>query len=167
MSWENMLDVVNCGKLYNEVLNGIYVCPNTPGSYNHKRAKFFGAYRNKTVGLVAEVRAIVIVHQGGKTAEIKWKNSNESTDSLNHEAITKLAQSPYPARIRESNERDLQVFLLGNQEITDFRKESKGGMFGTKQYFQLPLGINTVKEVASYLYGKDWKDLSKEQINFD
>ena len=162
VNWTSTLDVVNSGKLYDEILNGMYVCPNIAGSYNHKRAKFLGAYKNKSVSLIAEIRAIVVVHQGGKTGEIKWINNDESAASLIEEAKRKLAQSPYPARIQESNERDLQVFLLGNPKITDFIKETKGGMLGSKQYFQLPKEVRSVEEAALYLNGRNWSDLKNK-----
>jgi len=165
--WTNTLDVVNSAKLYEEILNGIYCCPNVSGSYNHKRAKYFGAYKNKSVSIIAEIRAIVVVYQGGKFGEIKWNNSGESADSLVEEAKRKLAQSPYPARIQESNERDLQVFLLGNPKTTDFIKDTKGGMFGSKQYFQLPKEVRSVEEAALFLNGRCWSDLKKTNLRGD
>lgn len=162
VNWTNLLDVVNSGKLYEEIENGVYICPNISGAYNHKRAKFLGAYKNKTVSMIAEIRAIIVVHKDGETAEIKWKNTEESENSLLKEAMEKLFQSPYPARIQEAHDRDLQVFLLGKQELTDFRKETKGGMLGSKQYFYLPTEVTNAKEAALYLSGKNWNDLKSK-----
>ena len=38
-SWKYTLDIVNCGRTTSELELGLYACPNTKGSYHHKRAQ--------------------------------------------------------------------------------------------------------------------------------
>lgn len=156
-NWKYLLDIVNCGSTLNEVNNGIYACPNSGGSYSHSRAKYFGAYSNKSVSLISDIRAIVIVHKGGNSGELKWKNTDENDKKLIEEALIKLNQCEQ-WRIEEVQRYDLQVFLLGERYSTNFYKTSKGGMFGAKQYFQdIPKEVRNSEELAKYLNDKNWE----------
>ena len=43
------------------ISKGVYACPDTGGAYTHKRARYFGAYEDKTVSWLFEIRAVVAV----------------------------------------------------------------------------------------------------------
>ena len=54
----------------------------------------------------------------------------------------------------------LRVFLLGEPHETDFRKDSKGGMVGSKQYFDIgELAPEDSRDLAEKLKGRSWSDL--------
>lgn len=155
-SWQYRLDVVNCGGTRDEVERGIYACPDVGGQRHHKRSKYFGAYFGKKVNWIAEIRAIVSVKKGRKNAELKWNNGKEDRDKLINEAIEKLTACQ-PRRIQESDETDLQVFLLGDKFEVDYRKVSPGGMFSSKRYFDFP-EIQSIEELRERLdKDKTWE----------
>src|SRR5215208_3258996 len=128
--WKTRLDVVNCATMAKEVLRGqVYICPATGGAYSHKRARYFGMYRNKRVEQITEILAVVDV-ESETSAKLKWKNVEEADASLVKWAREKLeAWRPedYPSR----------VFLLGELHPTDFQKGTKYPMQGSKQYFDI------------------------------
>ena len=47
--WEHLLDVVNCSRSMGRIGKGVYTCPDTGGNYMHRRAKYLGAYQDKSV----------------------------------------------------------------------------------------------------------------------
>lgn len=152
-SWPRWLDVVNCAGSADDIMvKNFYTCPTTGGSYNHKRCKYFGMYRNRCVERVALIEAVVDVEDNGKT-NVKWQNVPRPKNEVANLAKKKLAQwlpGQYPAR----------VFLLGPLYPTDFRKDTSGGMFGSKQYFDVgPLNVKGSEELAGVLSGKSWSDL--------
>jgi hypothetical protein len=52
-----------------------------------------------------------------------------------------------------------RIFLLSNLNSTDFVKDTKGGMFGSKRYFDVQdLNIGNATELAKKLYGKTWSE---------
>lgn len=161
--WMNRLDVVNCGATMNEIELGFYACPDTGRNYKHKRAKFFGVYGNKTVSSIYEIRANVILEYDSDTESIKgnsvkWKNIEEDDKILIEEAIEKLMHAE-KWRLDEVKGVNLQVFLLTSKNDTSFTKDTPGGMFGSKQYFEgIPKKIKTAEDLAKALKGKEWKD---------
>lgn len=159
-NWKYLLDVVNCGSTLNEIDLGMYACPNSGGSYSHNRAKYFGVYSQKNVKSISEIRAVVIVHKGGTSGEIKWKNSDEDNNLLISEAIGKLNQCEQ-WRVDEVQRYDLQVFLLGDRHATNFYKPSKGGMMGSKKYFwNIPKEIVNASQLSQYLKDKSWDEFN-------
>lgn len=164
--WKNLLDVISCsGTLHSEVEKGTYMCPATGGSYAHKRAKFFGAYANKQVLYVAEIRAVVIVGcSDGNKLEIKstkWNNTDEVIKDLEIEAIQSI-ENRRAERKNETESVGTQVFLLGKLYKTNFVKDSSGGLMGSKIYFKnIPQDIKSAEQLAKYLSGKSWSDLGK------
>jgi hypothetical protein len=152
-NWRNFLDVVNCASTRQVVLEGrVYMCPTAGGNYSHARCKYFGLYSEKRVEYVAEIRAVVDV-EGETESNVKWKNVEVDDMTLNTEArasLNKFRHGEYPKR----------VFLLGDLFQTDFAKETKGGMWVSKQYFDVSsLKIKTAEELAEALRGKKWADL--------
>lgn len=166
-NWKNRLDVVNCGGTLSELDIGYYACPDTGGSYKHKRSKYFGAYFKKKVNYIFQIRAVVVVEYDCESEKIiakniKWNNTNENADDLKKEAVEKISAAEQ-WRLDEVKGINLQVFLLGDKNVSTFIKCSSGGMFGSKQYFdRIPNTIETAEELAKTLTGKCWEDWDKE-----
>lgn len=153
-NWRNRLDVVNCANDFEQVTKlGIYRCPVRGGAYAHRRSKYFGTYRNKCVESVALIRAI-FEFMDIDGWRLKWKNNDEDDQSLEN-----AAQDAYD-RYLPRMPGNAQVFLLGELHRTDFRKDTSGGMYGSKQYFDVSgLKPTDVMDLAAKLDGKEWKDL--------
>ncbi|KAA6302622.1 MAG: hypothetical protein EZS26_001129 [Candidatus Ordinivivax streblomastigis] len=158
-SWKYKLDVVNSAASIDEILaNNFYMCPNTGGAYSHRRAKYFGAYKNKTVQHIYEVDAVVAIERNEEDAKIEWKQSPQDDKSLIEKAKKKIAESP--GRKEEIQRNGLLVFLLGDNIKTNFQKQSKGGMFGSKKYFDLKkLEMNNLNDLK--------RAIEKKQLKWD
>jgi len=152
-SWERLLDVVNCAQWAGAVIAyNAYVCPAEGGTYTHTRSKFFGLYRNKTVERVALIEAVVDL-ENPETAKLIWKNVRDREKGefirLAREKHDKMAKDEYPYR----------VFVLGPLEETAFCKRTKGGLWGTKKYFDVgALDAKDAKALADKLRGRDWPE---------
>ncbi|GAB4176710.1 MAG: hypothetical protein Fur006_07860 [Coleofasciculaceae cyanobacterium] len=149
-TWQNYLDVVNCARLAHEIIEGgAYICPAEGGNYNHSRCKYFGLYREKRVEYVALIRAVVDVISD-TTASLRWKNTEETDAELIQNAksiLQKFRPRDYPHR----------VFVLSKVYKTNFVKDTKGGMFESKRYFDISnLGVKSAEELAKALEGKTW-----------
>lgn len=151
-TWKNYLDVVNCATLSYEVTEGgVYLCPGTGGSYNHSRCKYFGMYREKRVENIALIRAVVEVPTITKPA-LRWKNTDEPDAELLSIAVAAVKKF-------RPDECPLRVIILGKTYETTFDKDTKGGMMGSKQYFEIGfLNIETAEELAKALNGKTWSN---------
>jgi hypothetical protein len=148
--WQSMLDVVNCSRIPDDIQQGgVYMCPAEGGAYNHKRCRYFGMYKNKTVDAIAEIEAVVDV-QSETDATILWKHIAQADDELRERARTKLSEwrpGRFPTR----------VFLLGSLYPTSFKKDTPGGMLGSKQYFRLASGEPmNAEQLAARLDGQQW-----------
>jgi hypothetical protein len=151
-SWQNWLDVINCSGLPEDVLDGnVYMCPAEGGAYSHGRCKYFGMYRQKTVEKIALIKAVVDVESESE-AKLLWKNVSEKTAQLLKDArekVSNLRPGEYPTRI----------FLLENLHDTDFKKDSPGGMLGSKQYFDISRAkADSAEDLAKYLNGRQWSE---------
>ena len=152
-SWERLLNVVNCAGIPGDVLVGnVYMCPATGGAYNHQRCKYFGMYRNKRVEQVALIEAVIDVEAAGN-ATVRWLNVPRSKDELQKLAeakVQKLRPEDFPTR----------VFLLGPLFATDWQKDSSGGMYTSKQYFDVGhLKVDGAEPLARALSGKTWSEI--------
>lgn len=150
-TWQYYMDVVNCAG-FPEVVNdgNVYMCPTDGGSYNHARCKYFGMYRNKRVEKVASIEAVADVESESEV-KIKWVNGSMKKNDVKAVAMKKVKdfRGSYPAR----------VFLLGELYDTNFIKDSKGGMMGSKQYFDISsLNVKNSKELADALSDKTWSN---------
>lgn len=155
--WKYLLDVVNCAGSFNEIDEEVYICPDTGGSYSHRRAKYFGAYANKQVSKIFEIRAVVSIDRELGEASVKWNNSGEPQETLIIQAKKIIEDSEF--RMNENKTVPLQVFLLEKGEPTCFIKTSRGGMYGAKQYFwDIASKFQNSKELAEFLNGKSWSD---------
>jgi hypothetical protein len=153
--WKYLFDVVNCKGTMKEINQNVYMCPDTGGAYSHRRANFFGAYTDKKVSDIFEIKAIVVIEKNLGQGKIKWNNTNEKQSSLIQEATNKL--KIWQWRIDENKSVPLQVFLLEKGEKTNFSKETSGGMWQSKKYFwDIAIACKTSKELADKLRDKKW-----------
>jgi len=89
-------------------------------------------------------------------ASLKWRNVKGLEADFIKKARAKLQQ----LRQLRAREYPLRVFLLGPLHNTDFRKDTPGGMFGSKRYFDIAtLDFADAQELASQLHGKTWSQL--------
>ena len=157
-TWKYMLDIVNCASTIDEVHNhDIYMCPDTGGKYKHSRALFFGGYKSKNVKYIHEIKALVVIEQGGENGYVTWKNFNIDDKILIDEAKKKINLFDY--RKDEIKERNLQVFLLQNPYEVNFRKSSTGGLYSSKKYLRnigREFNAKTSKELVDKLKGQTW-----------
>jgi len=158
--WKNRLTVVNVAGTMDEFTKGLYVSPDTGGSYSHQRALYFGAYKDKRVCYVAEVQARIRFESGLKNPMVDWSEgiSPEQRESLIKTAVNLVANCA-PWRQEEAQKNPMQVMLLGEAHETSFLKRSPGGLFGTKIYFGdlvKVVGATNAQELAEKLKGQTW-----------
>lgn len=148
-SWRNTMDVVNCATMgYEQTEDLVYLCPATGGAYNHRRAKFFGMYKNKRVAYVSLIEAVVEL-QSDSEALVKWNNTGKQVSELLDHARKghrKYRNGRYPER----------VFVLGPLIPTNFVKNTPGGLLGSKLYFRV--NANSAEELANQLKDQLWTD---------
>lgn len=153
-AWQNWLDVVNCARLPEDVIEkNVYRCPAEGGAYSHRRCKYFGMYRNKCVEKIALIKAVVDV-ESTDNARVLWKNvPEESEEFLKNVAKEKVA-------LLKPDTDPTRIFLLDQLYPTDFRKDTSGGMRGNKQYFDISvLKPEDAEELARALTGRTWSSL--------
>ncbi len=161
--WKYLLDVVNCGRSIEEFKQGYYVCPESGAAYQHKRAKYLGGYYDKKVSHIAEVEAMVAIRYENEkyVFEQKWANTKISEKNLQEKTIKGLELNE--ERIKEIKKGvGFQVFILKDVSECNFEKDSRGGMFASKIYFDLQKlekeSFSSVKELAELLSKKKWSD---------
>lgn len=156
-SWRYLLEVVNCASTIHEVHErNVFMCPNTGGVYSHRRAKYFGGYKWKNVKFIHEIKAVVVIEKNYDSEYIQWNNSNYTDSELIQEAKEKILLWDY--RIEEIKNNGLQVFLLDNPYEVNFKKTSKGGLYGNKKYFwdlAKELNATNSKELANGIVKKN------------
>jgi hypothetical protein len=153
--WEDQLDVVNCAGYAGElIVENVYICPAKGASYTHRRCQYFGMYKDKRVSLIASIKAVVDV-ESQSSGSIRWKNVEEFDSQVIAtacEKIARLRRGDFPKRI----------FLLGQGFDTNFIKDSPGGMFASKQYFDVErLGPVDARDLAAKLRGVGWSRIPK------
>lgn len=162
-TWRYLLDVVNCAgsKKMIEDYN-IYTCPNTGGAYNHNRAKYFGPYNNKNVDSIYEVDAVLIVKSQDENIivdSVKYQNKPLEMDEMKMRVDEYFSNNIEVRNELKNSSYDLQVFLLSDKKETNFRKSSKGGLFGSKKYFWgIAKDYKNSEELANELFGKTWEE---------
>ena len=157
-TWKFRLDVVNCGRTREEILEAkVYMCPNSGGQYRHERAKFFGTYWDKKVEYLYIIYAVVVVDRNCQNSEIKWKNSEESDSIFINRAVSAIKKY----RQDEIKRNGIQVFLLSSEKQVNFIKDSKGGMFGSKKYFIVNDAVD-IDRCVSIINEKKWSDFENK-----
>jgi len=161
--WKHLLDVVNCGKTMDEIKAGAYMCPNRSGPYTHVRARYLGTYQAKSIPSIHEIDALVACSPGALEFQLRWKNNSQSETEIIERArqMTKRINPSHVANLREEG---LQIFLLGAEVQTDFRKDTAGGLFGSHRYFRniaKTLEAANAKDLASKLKGRKWSEFGQ------
>ena len=151
-SWERRLDVVNCAESSEEVREGnVYMCPATGGAYNHERCQFFGMYQNKRVERIAVIEAVVDL-LSEEEQKVKWKNVKKCDTDL-------IAIARERRRAWRPDDYPIRVFVLGDLYETAFIKDTRGGMRGSKQYFDIgSLKPEDPEDLAKKLRNRVWSD---------
>jgi hypothetical protein len=157
-TWKYRLDVVNCaGKPIEVEEDRVYICPDNETAYTHKRALYFGAYKDKRVHHIYTIDAVVSISENGETATIKW--INRPTENCEKNLCKKAKDVIKKYRIEENKIKPLQVFILSDERCVNFVKETKGGMFGSKTYFEFKASeCQTIDKLADRINDKNWGD---------
>ena len=156
-TWKDTLDVVNCADSIAQIKEGVYLSPDTKGPYSHKRAKFFGAYKDKAVKYISHIDAVVSV-VSNDDSRVKWNNTDTADKDLIDTAKNFVQQ--YCASWDLST--PIQVFLLRDTIEVNFIKSTKGGLFGSKLYFDgIAKGCENTSDLKEKIDGKSWSDFGK------
>jgi hypothetical protein len=174
---DQTLAVVNCTKTIEEVEKLSLYCCGTKGiPYSFKKFKYFGAYSNKRVTCLFAIKAVIDIKETDTLTPDKctiyWKNTDEDDSKLISEVIQKLTPTDEDSedvkklkdfRVSQIKMDSNRVFLLSDCAMTDFVKETNGGMYGVKKFFNNIAEdcINT-KELAEKLYKKTWSDFDNK-----
>jgi hypothetical protein len=89
---------------------------------------------------------------------LKWNNSELDAGQLNEMAIEAVRK-----RRGKEEVHPRRVFLLGSLYPTNFKKDTPGGMWGSKKYFNVSnLHAGTPEELANVLRDKVWSQLARD-----
>lgn len=148
------LIIINCTKTADEVVSRqVYICPADGGTYQHRESRYFGLYKKMTVSHIANIEAVVRVNTDHST-EFLWGFGSASQDYYRQKALELAKELRFD---RENPPTDVKVFILGFLNKTDFKKNSHGGMQGSKQYEDMSeYNVDNAGLIASKLYGKTW-----------
>ena len=153
-TWKYRLDVVNCAKSKEDVISRqLYLCPEARGAYKHARAKYFGIYENKNVNCIAEIKAVCTYDYDEQTKQTQIAVSWFDRDNYKEEDILKEAEEKSQYCWGEPR----QMFLLTNfKENINFKKDSAGGMFGSKLYFNFDSNIKNIDDLTTTIQNQNW-----------
>lgn len=159
-NWRGWLDVVNCGAFFEKLIEtGVYVCLTTGGPYKHGRCEYLGMYWWKSVRRVATILGVVDVDaiKEGE-ANILWNNTAQG--EISDEKLIELARQRFYNAYPDKDWIG-RVFVLGPLIETDFQKDSRGGMLGSKQYFDVKkLKADSIEDLAKKLKKYDWSSIN-------
>jgi predicted type IV restriction endonuclease len=166
--WHNKLCAVNCAATTDAIRQyKIYRCPARGGAFSFKRCRFFGIYSGKRVAVVAEIEGVVDVNKDF-TSALGCNNTlgGRSDGDLMGEAVARLRAYRDKFDDTDSEHREwfercgvARVFVLGEQFNTCFEKDSPGGMFGTKQYFDVgAIKAESAGDLARKLDRRRWSE---------
>ena len=151
--WKNRLDIINCARSMNQVLEGnAYFCPSSGGAYSHKRAKFFGAYADREVCYIAEIKGVVVKDK--EQEYVKYNNTKQSDQELIEEA--NVAINKFPDEVEGSKTYGIQVFILDKLTKVNYKKETKGGVQWSKKYEEYE-EIKNIEQLYNLINNKTWK----------
>ena len=152
--WKYQLDVINCAQSIDKVRKGYYICPNSGNAYSHKKSRYFGAYSNKKIDVIAEIRGIVIIRKDGAEIKYKMKNSEEE-----EKILLEMAQKIIIEDNEEIDE-EKQVFILENiKDNINFVKNTPGGLQTSKFYIDVK-NIETISELELKTKNKTWGNVN-------
>lgn len=152
LNYKFRLDVVNCKTCKDEVIkNCIYVYTIAGDVYRHKPSKYFGIYSDKKVDTIAEIKGVCEVDEN-ENMSVSWLNRDMCAEAelIN---IVKTKTEAFP------DFRPIQVFVLDNfRDGLNFKKNTPGGMFGTKKYFDFTNEIKNIDDLADKIRNRTWTD---------
>ena len=149
--WQNLLDVINCRGTKEEIDNEFYMCPNIK-MYSHRRAKYFGAYWDKNVNYIAEIKANIVI--ANNKLNVSWNNTQQTDEEI-ISIVKERLEHCADWRKEELANNEMQMFLLDKLKPLEFRKESRGGMFSSKRYFYVK--AKNINELFNELNKKTWQ----------
>ena len=151
---DQTLLIVNCAKTWQEVeRERVYICPAEGSNYGNRPCRYFGIYHDQKVSHVANIEAVIDVQPDNETV-VRWIGGGGREADYRQKAVDAAT------RLRTKAQLPLQVFVLGYPQATDFRKGSRVGMQGSKQYMDVSsLGVETAGYLAGKLWDKKWSDL--------
>jgi len=146
--------IINCAKSWQEILTErVYICPAVGTAFKFHPCRYFGVYHDKKVSHVINIEAVIDV-QSDDTTSIRWINGGGREIDYRQRAVDAAN------RLRPKAEFPVQVFILGYPQTADFKKDSKGGMLGSKVYRDVTsVGVKTAGDLARKLMDKKWSDL--------
>ena len=155
------LEIVPCGEfeLYidDSKKECIYSCPDKGGQYSHKRARFFGKYKNKKVDFIYEIDCVVVVKEEDERIEIdkiRYNNKNLSEEKILERARKYFEKISYR---KEDLSAWKQLFLLSSGAETNYVKESPGPLQGKKYVSNdITASAKSSRELAEKLKGYVW-----------
>lgn len=152
-TWKYRLDVVNCGVTRDEILNdAVYMCPDTGGTYSHRRAQYLGTYWDKAVNDIFLIDALVSVSLNGTAQQVKWNNDSKKNEKdLKRRALDAVRKY----RADEIKHNPIQVFLLSEHRPIHFEKDTLGGLYGSKKYFVIKEGKD-IDDLADIINNAKW-----------
>lgn len=149
-TWKYRLDVVNCAISEDSIrYHQVYTCPEAKGAYWHARAKYFGIYGNKKVDSIAEIKGVCEINECNEIS-VRWFDSEKVKESeiIN---LVKDKEQAYP------DYRPFQIFLLDNfRNDINFYKDTPGGMFASKIYFNFDYKINNIDDLVNKIQNQEW-----------
>lgn len=158
-TWRTRLTLVPVGKWPEHFTDlAFYSCPTQGTGYQHQRARFLGAYEGGRVTHVAEIRAVVHLPVRGKPS-VRWRNDEMADEAW---LLTEARRRAVAAWGKDHIAEDLNVFILGEPNATDFRKDTRGGL-RSRRYIDLSSLTptpNSAATLATRLNGKRWSDIA-------
>lgn len=158
-TWKYRLDVVNCAISEDSIKeHHVYTCPEAKGAYWHARAKYFGIYGNKKVDSIAEIKAVCEIDDNENNVDkisVRWYDSEKFKENeiIN---LVKDKEQAYP------DFRPFQLFLLDNfKNNINFYKDTRGGMFASKIYFDFDNKINNIDDLVNKIQNQEWSKFKK------
>ena len=158
-SGDDLMVVVNMAKWPDDFLvHRMYSCPATDvdftPSYKHYPARYIANYVSKGAPYVGVVAACVHLRKESPD-RVLWKY-----DDLNDEEAIQRAEEV--RAITRRNGRPCLVFLQSQLSATGFVYDTKGGLMGSRQYFDVSsLEAADVKSLAKKLRDVPWSLLPK------
>lgn len=151
---EDIMFVPPCGKSYEENIQyRLYYCP---ASRPMRSGAWLGIYANKAVKAVGKIELRVEVSRVAGTLQID--PAVEPSDLLRIEQAERAATTRWPDLLKVP----MTFYLCSDMELTEFKKDSPGGIAGHR-YFDLsklrdrnqPL---TAKSIADELRTRHWSE---------
>lgn len=156
-AWKHMMDIVSCGATRDEIDLGLYVCPASGGSYSHARAKFFGAYWEKSIRKLFEISGIVTVQKGEDGAlsyTVQWNNAADTDTQALIDKAKERFEKVEQWRKDQLDRFDLRLLVLDNGVETNLEKSSKGGVRSKVYWYDVE--AETSREAAETLKSRKW-----------